>query len=60
MKNFEIMGIFLVKGKEHKFSKKLSALNEGLAAERIYTLMGSKHKLKRRNIQISEIKEVSE
>ena len=57
-KNYEILGKFKVNGVEKKFSKHLSALNEIRAAEKVMNLMGSKHKLKRRNIIINEIKEI--
>jgi large subunit ribosomal protein LX len=60
MKNYEIQGKFKTKGKENKFSKKLSALNDKLAKEKVMNLMGSKHKLKRRQITINEIQEVKE
>jgi large subunit ribosomal protein LX len=57
-KKFEITGKFSEKGKEKKFSKKLTALNELRATDKALSLLGSSHKVKRRKIEINEVKEV--
>ncbi len=57
MKTFEVKGKFLEKGKEKKFSKTVSALSHGLAAEKTMALIGSTNRIKRRNIFIEEARE---
>ncbi|BDC19801.1 50S ribosomal protein L18Ae [Acidianus sp. HS-5] len=44
---------------KQKFTKFVRALNEKQAMEYVYTYFGSKNKIKRHNIKIEEIKEVS-
>lgn len=57
---FEVKGSFF-DGKETKtFSKKITAVNEGLARELAYCVIGSKHKCKRRNIKINAVNKLSE
>ena len=58
LKNFEIKGNFIEKKSKKKFSKVVSALNENVAKHRLFCDFGSKHKLKRRQIFIEELKEV--
>ncbi len=41
-----------------KFSIEVRALNESHALEYIYSVMGSRHKLKRSNIKILKIEEI--
>ncbi|BDB97241.1 50S ribosomal protein L18Ae [Saccharolobus caldissimus] len=43
-----------------KFVKIVRALNEKQAMEYIYSFFGSKNKIKRHNIKIEEIREISE
>jgi len=57
MKNFEAVGRFIEKGNEKKFTKKVSAVSESAAAEKIMSLFGSNHKVKRRHIFIEDLKE---
>ena len=57
---FEVKGSFGKKGAEMAFSKEVGANSESLAREKILSLMGSEHNVKRRLIQISEIKELKE
>ena len=56
LKVFEVQGKLLLKNREQVFSKTLKAYNEKNAAERALTQFGSKNNIKRRNIQITEIK----
>jgi LSU ribosomal protein LX len=42
-----------------KFSIEVRALNESHALEYIYSVMGSRHRLKRSNIKILKIEEIS-
>ncbi len=58
---------FLVKGRIVKnprepmiFRKVVKAVKKEHAIEKIYSLMGSKHKVKRRNIVIEEVREIEE
>jgi len=57
---FEAIGVFVKKGEEKKFRKELEAASEKLAVEKVLSLMGSEHNVKRRFIKISEIKELKE
>ncbi len=56
-KKYEFSGKYFEGGEEKKFTKSLSALNEARARELLYALMGSKHRLRRRNITIEDCKE---
>ncbi|MEM1628304.1 MAG: 50S ribosomal protein L18Ae [Desulfurococcaceae archaeon] len=42
-----------------KFVKEIRALNEKHAIEKLYSILGSLHKLKRYHIKIVEIREIS-
>ena len=59
-KIFEVTGKFGKSGNERKFAKRVKAVSGNFAAEKVLALFGSKHRLKRRNIFINEIKEVGE
>ena len=59
-KTFEVTGTFLEKKQEKKFAKKVKAVNEKYAVEKILAGIGSKHRSKRRHIKISQVKEVKE
>ncbi len=52
-----ISGTYVKNKENHNFAKKINANNANLAKESLYTLFGSKNKLKRRQIKIIEIKE---
>ena len=58
LKKFEVKGTFMEKRAEKKFTKTVIAYNENTARENVYSLFGSNHKLKRRQIFIKELKEV--
>jgi ribosomal protein L20A (L18A) len=60
MKFFEVKGEFSERGKKKKFTKKVKAESHKFAAEKIMCLMGSKHRIKRRHIALSEVKEMGE
>ncbi|WGI16766.1 50S ribosomal protein L18Ae [Methanonatronarchaeum sp. AMET-Sl] len=54
---FEVNGYFdMGSNKNQKFKKVIEAENEETAREKIYSILGSKHRAKRRQIQIKEIK----
>lgn len=60
MRFFEVKGEFGQKGKKRKFTKRVKAESHGFATEKIMCLIGSKHKVKRRHIVLSEVKEMGE
>jgi len=57
---FEATGVFVKNREEKKFRKEVETASESLAAEKVLSLMGSEHNVKRRFIKISEIKELKE
>ena len=56
-KTFTLNGVYREKGEMKKFSKEIKAVNEGYAKEKAFSLIGSKHKIKRNAIDIKEISE---
>jgi len=56
---FEITGLMKIGDVWKPYTKVISAPNEAQAQERIYTLMGSKHRIERRLIKIESIKSVN-
>jgi len=59
MKAFRVHGEYSPRGKRwFKFSKDVIAESEKDALERVYSVMGSKHGIKRRLIKIKAIKEI--
>ncbi|MBS3061260.1 MAG: 50S ribosomal protein L18a [Candidatus Diapherotrites archaeon] len=59
-KTFEIKGTVQFGEKNVPFVKKVSANNANHASEKVLTLFGSKNKVKRRSINITESKETKE
>ena len=57
---FEVKGAFRKEGAQKKFSKEVSAQSERLAREKLFSLLGSEHKVQRRFIQIDSISELKE
>jgi large subunit ribosomal protein LX len=55
---FRVNGSFRERGKMKPFSKQIEADNKKGAEERVLSLLGSNHKLKRWEIKIDEVKEV--
>ena len=55
---FGIKGTFREGEKNKKFTKNISAVNEGFAKEKLYCAIGSKHNAKRRFIKIEGIEKV--
>ena len=56
IKTFIIEGYFVKTLNKYDFIKKIRALKEEHALEKIYSEIGSNHKVKRRNIKILSIK----
>ena len=53
---FVVQGTFFTGQKWHPYEKTVTAPNEKVAVERIYTVLGSKHRLKRREITVKQVK----
>jgi large subunit ribosomal protein LX len=53
--SYRVEGSFRIEGEWRPYRKVVSAPSEKLARERIYTLLGSKHRLSRREIQVGKI-----
>jgi large subunit ribosomal protein LX len=58
MANFEIKGKFKTRFFWEKFTKIIESENEKNALEKTYSVIGSQHGLKRRNIVIENVAEV--
>ncbi|MDD4250605.1 MAG: 50S ribosomal protein L18Ae [Candidatus ainarchaeum sp.] len=64
MKKFEITGTYKQPGSykqkdaEKKFTKNVNSENEETAKEKVFSLIGGKQRIIRRNITILEVKEV--
>ncbi|WAI00716.1 50S ribosomal protein L18Ae [Methanogenium organophilum] len=54
-KNFEITGDYRERDEWKPFTKVIAAPNEKVAEERAFTVIGSKHRLKRNYIKINAI-----
>lgn len=52
---FLFRGWFMKKGKKYKFTKELEAESEKLAIEKLFSLLGSNHKVKRRHIHVESV-----
>ncbi|KZX16763.1 50S ribosomal protein LX [Methanobrevibacter cuticularis] len=59
-KIYRIRGKFAMADETKVFTKELKATNEENIYERIYSEFGSKHGINRNQINIDEIKEISE
>jgi large subunit ribosomal protein LX len=56
--SYRVEGTFQMDGEWRPYDKLVSAPNEAQARERIYTLLGSKHRLKRREIRVAKVQPV--
>lgn len=54
---FEVRGAFKTQEGWQKFTKVVEANNEKYALEKVYSLIGSNHKVKRNLIKIEEVKQ---
>jgi large subunit ribosomal protein LX len=54
-KTFQIIGSFKAGRSWERFTKRVSSNNEKNAAEKLYSLIGSEHGLKRRMIRIESV-----
>ncbi|MHA1238169.1 MAG: 50S ribosomal protein L18Ae [Candidatus Odinarchaeia archaeon] len=60
VKKFIIEGFFVKAPNKYPFMKEVRGLKKEHALEKIYSEIGSNHKVKRRSIKILSIKEVAE
>ncbi|MBS3782528.1 MAG: 50S ribosomal protein L18a [Candidatus Thermoplasmatota archaeon] len=63
MKVHKVMGKFRMskeKGEWQRFSKEVISEDEEEAIEKIYSILGSKHRVKRTNVKIYDTEEVDE
>ncbi len=60
MKIFEVSGQYTQKGKTIKFAMKVKAESNSYATEKVLCLIGSKHKIKRRQITLNETREIGD
>jgi large subunit ribosomal protein LX len=58
--NFIVKGTFKAGQKYEPFTKKITTLNKNLASEKVFSLLGSEHRLKRRLIKIASVEEAAE
>ncbi|MDY6779339.1 MAG: 50S ribosomal protein L18Ae [Halobacteria archaeon] len=54
---YVVTGTFYPGGDEREFTKRVEADNEDVARERVYTDLGSKHRLKRTQIEVESVEE---
>lgn len=63
VKTYRIMGYMLISHDKYptwqKFTVELRALNEKQALEKLYSLLGSRHKLKKNHIKLVNIETIS-
>ena len=59
MKAFRVTGSYADPRKRQPFSMEVSAEDEGAVREKTLSVLGSKHRLKRRDIDITEVVELS-
>ncbi|HDM60342.1 MAG TPA: 50S ribosomal protein L18a [Archaeoglobus veneficus] len=55
---FEVVGTFRAGNEWRKFKKVVNAHNERFAVEKVYSLLGSNHKVKRNLIKIESVRRV--
>ncbi len=55
---FEVVGVFKNAERWQKFRKVVEAHNERFALEKVYSLLGSNHKVKRHLIRVESVKVV--
>lgn len=57
LKRFKVEGEFKAGRRWERFTKEVSSLNEKNAVEEVYSLIGSKHCLKRNLVRINAVQE---
>ncbi|HDD59775.1 MAG: 50S ribosomal protein L18a [Thermoplasmata archaeon] len=59
MKPYIVEGYYPLPGGRQNFRKEVAAENEDEALEKVYSLIGSNHKVKRRFIRILSVREIT-
>lgn len=59
VKVFKVTGLMKIRREWQKFSLEIADVKKENAIERVYSLLGSRHKLKRAHIRILEVKEIN-
>ncbi len=60
VKTFEVTGYLKKSGRKIAFTKNLKALKESDALEKIYSEIGSRHKAKRFDVRVTNVKEIEQ
>ncbi|MCD6206753.1 MAG: 50S ribosomal protein L18a [Methanosarcinales archaeon] len=60
MNEFIVSGVFRAGSSREQFKKVVSSQNKKNAIEKVYSLLGSEHGLKRNLIEIADIRELGE
>jgi len=58
--NFIVKGTFKAGQKYEPFTKKITTLNKNLASEKVFSLLGSEHRVKRSLVKIVSVEEAKE
>ncbi|TFF86662.1 MAG: 50S ribosomal protein L18a [Promethearchaeota archaeon] len=58
LKEFEIIGKYWKKKEEYDIQTLVSAETENYAIKKVYSLIGSRHRVKRNKINILEVKKI--
>ncbi|ADC46254.1 ribosomal protein LX RplX [Methanobrevibacter ruminantium M1] len=59
-KNYRVKGSFVMGSETQVFTKELRAIKEEDIYEKLYSIFGSKHRIKRNQIKIDSIEEISD
>jgi large subunit ribosomal protein LX len=60
MKAYRVAGTFRLGRRKQPFTKEVEADDEGAAVEWVYSVLGSNHRLKRRQIEVNKVVEIPE
>jgi large subunit ribosomal protein LX len=60
MKAFRVKGMFFMGDRWQGFTKEVIGEDENNVTEQVYSRLGSKHRVKRAKIQISEVTQIKE
>ena len=59
-KNYRVQGSFVMGSETQVFTKEFRAINEEDIYEKLYSIFGSKHRIKRSQIKVDSIEEIAE
>jgi large subunit ribosomal protein LX len=60
MRAFRVKGMFFMTDRWQNFTKEVIGEDENVVAEQVYSQLGSKHRVKRSKIHISEVAQIKE